>query len=129
MKQIFKTLDVKFTPESITQLGNKKVGSTRPMKIVMNNDKEKNDIMKALPKLRDSQVSALFKVSITNDYTITERKEIARWVAKAWERTAENDEGCIWKVRGVPFSSIRLVKTVAHTASSNEEQTRRFEEA
>ena len=65
MKQIFKTFDVKFTPESITQLGNKKVGSTRPMKIVMKNDKDKNDIMKALPKLRDSQVSVLFKVSIT----------------------------------------------------------------
>ena len=129
VKQICETLEVKSTPESITRLGNKTVGSTRPIKIVMNNEKEKNDIMKALPKLRDSQVSALFKVSITNDYTITERKEIARWVAKARERTAENDEGCVWKVRGVPFSSIRLVRTVAHKDSSNEEQTRRFEEA
>ena len=51
---------------TITRLGNN---------IVMNNEKEKNDIMKALPKLRDSQVSMLFKVSITNDYTITERNK------------------------------------------------------
>ena len=129
VKQIFESLDAKVTPESITRLGNKTVGSTRPMKIVMNNDKEKNDIMKALPKLRDSQVSVLFKVSITNDLTITERKEIARWVAKARDKTAEDDEGCVWKVRGVPFNSIRLVKTEAHRNSSNEEQTRRFEEA
>ena len=67
---------------------------------MMNNDKEKNDIMKALPKLRDSQVSVLFKVSITNDYTITESKEIAHWVAKAIEKkTANDNEGCVWKVR------------------------------
>ena len=129
VKQIFEILDVKFTPESITRLGNKTVGSTRPMKIVMNNESEKNDIMKALPKLGGSQENVLCKVSITNDYTITERKEIARWVAKAREKTANDNEGCVWKVRGTPFNSIRLVKTKAHKDVSNEEEARRFEEA
>ena len=49
------------------------------------------------------------KISITDDYTQEERREIKRWVDEAKRRTQEIDDGYVWKVRGSPRSKLRLV--------------------
>ena len=49
------------------------------------------------------------KISITEDYTQEERREIKRWVDEAKERT-KREVGYEWKVRGTPRTKLRLVK-------------------
>ena len=109
-KDLFETLDLKLEPKKIIRLGKEKRDFARPIKIVLKTEKEKNDVMNALPRLRHTTASRLRKVSVTNDYTIAERNEIARWVAEAKLKTASEKEGCVWKVRGIPFGNLRLVK-------------------
>ena len=52
----------------------------------------------------------LRKISITDDHTIAERKEIATWISRAKEKTATDTDGNVWKVRGTPDTKLRLVK-------------------
>ena len=127
IQQLFETMSVKLTPESITRLGTAKRGSTRPIKLVMKNENEKNVMMKALPRLQQA-TGVLRNVSVTNDYTIAERNEITRWVAMARAKTANENEGIVWKVRGIPFSNIRLVKIQAQEERTKK-YARGFEEA
>ena len=44
------------------------------------------------------------KVSITNDYTLTERKVIKEWTQKAKQQNEKEPTGSIiiWRVRGTP---------------------------
>ena len=84
-------------------------------------------MMKALPRLQQA-TGVLRKVSVTNDYTIAERNEITRWVAMAKAKTANENEGIVWKVRGIPFSNIRLVKIQAQEERTKK-YARGFEEA
>ena len=49
------------------------------------------------------------RISITDDFTQEDRKEIKRWFKEAKLRT-RRDDGYVWKVRGSPRNKIRLVK-------------------
>ena len=114
VKKIFDIVEVPYTVKSIMRLGKAKPRSTQPMKVVMNTVREKHDFMKKLYKLKDAD-PPLRKVSITNDHTITERKEIATWIEKAKQKTSDDADGNIWKVRGSPCNRLRLVKAKIST--------------
>ena len=64
--------------------------------------------MSALPKLKYAKIE-FKRISITPDYTIAERREIALWVSTAKEMTANESEGFVWKARVTP-KNMRLVK-------------------
>lgn len=44
---------------------------------------------------------AFMRISVMDDYTQDERREIRRWVEEAKERT-KNERDHVWKVRGSP---------------------------
>ena len=58
------------------------------------------NVMNNLKRLKGKEES-FGKISITDDYTTSEREEIKRWVKKAKEKSSE-DPDKIFKVRGDP---------------------------
>ena len=62
-------------------------------------------------KLRNLKDKAEYKgVSITEDYTVTERKLIQDWRNKAKTKNAEEgpDSNYVWRVRGTPKNGLEL---------------------
>ena len=78
--------------------------------LVLNNELDKEKIMQNLTKLKD-QIQ--FKgVSVTEDYTIAERKMLTEWKEKAKAKNTEEDpeSNFIWRVRGTPKNGLTLKK-------------------
>ena len=78
------------------------------VRITMESHEEKQKLMSSLWRLKNGP-EKFRKISITDDYTQEERREIKRWVDEAKRRTQEVDDGYVWKVRGSPRSKLRLV--------------------
>ena len=107
VKDILKILGIRSTPASVTRLGNADDRKRRPIKMVMRSIEDKVKVMNNLNKLKGTQ-DDLGKISITEDYTTTEREEIRRWVKKAENMSAEDPEK-IYKVRGDPKNGMKLI--------------------
>ena len=107
-------LGVDVTFKAMYRLGNKRVESTeqskRPLKVVMNNENDKDRIMASLKNLKDNEKYK--RVSITDDYTTKERDTIKEWVKKAKDANANEpaESGYEWKVRGMPKNGMVLRK-------------------
>ena len=98
------------TFKSVSRIGKSDPTRKRPIKVVMHNEEEKNKIMANLRNLKD-QVA--FKgLSVTDDYTVTERKMIKEWTDKVKENNDKEspDSNYIWRVRGTPKNGLRLKK-------------------
>ena len=109
IKELFDTVGLEYhSPSSIDRLGVKTFNNVRPMRLTMATRKEKSEFMSKLGRLRYGP-EILKKISITDDYTLEERKEIHRWVEEA-KRRSMNEDGYEWKVRGSPKSKLRLIK-------------------
>ena len=98
------------TPKNIIRLGKADQGKKRPIKVVLNSEYDKNNIMANLRKLKDQELYK--RVSITDDYTIKERQMIKE---KAAEAKANNDEEppnsrYIWRIRGTPKNGLIIKK-------------------
>ena len=50
-------------------------------------------------------------ISVTDDFTIEERKKLKEMCEKAKKMNSENDGDFIWRVRGSPRTSLRFIKT------------------
>ena len=73
----------------------------RPIKVVFCNGHEKNVFMRSLSKLKDIQKYT--KISITDDFTRTERQLIKFWKNKVDQRNKVNKNSeYVWRVRGSP---------------------------
>ena len=115
VKEIFTAVGVPYTAQSIKRLGIRKLGKARPIKLTMSSKKEKFDFTSKLPNLKYAR-DALRKISITDDHTLEERKEIGRWVKLAEERSKKENGNYVWKARGSPKQGMRLVKLHAQRA-------------
>ena len=96
------------TFKSINRIGVKNIDKKRPMLLLMNSEADKDRIMQNLTKLKDQ---ANYKgMSVTEDYTVTERKLLAEWREKARTKNAEEKEASnyIWRVRGTPKNGLSL---------------------
>ena len=49
------------------------------------------------------------KISVTDDYTIEERRTIKSWVERANAKNNGETRAVIWKARGSPKNGMRLV--------------------
>ena len=92
------------------RIGKAEPGKDRPIKIIMKCVEDKENITDNLTRLKNAEQ---FKsISITDDYTIEERKTIKIWVENA--KTVDEEEGensfYTYKVRGSPKNGMRLVK-------------------
>ena len=112
IKELFDTVGLEYHPTtSIDRLGIKTPNKMRPIRLTMATQNEKSEFMSKLGRLKYGP-ETFQKISITDDYTQEERKEIRRWVEEAKERT-KSEEGYEWKVRGSPRSKLRLIKVEA----------------
>ena len=94
--------------KSIQKIGSQ--GTAGPITVEMSSESDKISVLRNLSKLKGS--SEFKGVSITEDYTVSERKLIQEFNAKAKEKT-ENDpekETVIWRVRGSPKNGLFLKK-------------------
>ena len=72
----------------------------RPLKVVMKTKEDKDKAMGNLRQLKGTE-ERFGRISVTDDYTKSERDEIKSWVEKAREKTAQ-DPHKTYKVRGDP---------------------------
>ena len=62
------------TFKSVIRLGKKEGGKTRPLKVVLDTEMAKNEILSCLSSLKGLETYK--RISVTEDYTITEREQI-----------------------------------------------------
>ena len=107
IEDILKKLGVPGKSGSITRLGQPNDKKKRPIKIVMQTNTEKDQVMANLRQLKGTETD-FGKISITNDHTKTERDQIREMSEKAKEKS-KDDKVHIYKVRGDPKNGLRLV--------------------
>ena len=115
--------------KSITRVGKADSGKTRPIKVSFSNIDEKIKVMSNLRFLKGKETYN--KVSITEDYTISERKMIKDYVERAKQQNRElGDEAkSIVVVRGSPKNGLYLKEimkekravTLKDTAQTNQQ--------
>ena len=95
-------------PENIVRVGNPNNSNSRPIKVSMKTKAEKQKVMSRLNRLKDTE-EEFGKISITEDYTQTERDQIKSWCAKAKEQSSQ-DETFVYKVRGDPKNGLKIIR-------------------
>ena len=108
VSSLLETIGVTQRPKHILRLGARNDEKTRPVKLVMESEMDKDTIMGRLGNLKNAE-EIFRKISVREDYTIEEREMVRDMVKKAAEKNdAENTQD--WKVRGTPRTGLRLVK-------------------
>ena len=92
------------------RLGKQEEGKVRPIKVIVNSEKARNAILGSLPNLKGQETYN--GVSVTEDYTITERQQIKSFAIKATELNNRESADSIheWKVRGTPKNGLQIKK-------------------
>ena len=91
-------------PKLITRLGDPNNKKMRPVRLVMENEEQKDVIMSRLVNLRTAE-EMYRKLSIRDDYTLEER-ELIRTYAEQAKQQNERDNTTEWKVRGTPKNGL-----------------------
>ena len=105
---ILARLGVTENPESILRLGTPNDNKKRPIKVVLASSDGKKKAMNNLSRLKGTE-DDFGRISITDDYTETEREEIKSWVEKA-KGMSEKDEQNVYKVRGTPKNGLKIIR-------------------
>ena len=104
---ILKHLGVHQKPENILRVGDPKKSNMRPIKVTMKTKVDKQTIMSRLYRLKGT-IDDFGKISITEDYTQSERDIIKSWTEKAKEKSL-NDNTHVYKVRGDPKNGLKII--------------------
>ena len=94
--------------KSVNRIGIKNADKKRPMLVLMNSEADKDRIIQNLTKLKGQEN---YKgVSVTEDYTVAERKMLTEWREKAKAKNTEEGQASkyIWRVRGTPKNGLSL---------------------
>ena len=91
---------------------------TRTIKMKLKAKNEKGCIIARLSNPKNAE-DRLKRINIIEDYTVEERQEIRKWVAKANEKNFQENGNVIWKVRGRPKNDNLINDTNASEVSSN----------
>ena len=111
MRKVFENLHISVIHKDVLRIGKKDHGRKRPIKVKLNYKEDKVTIMKNLFLLKNK--TEYKGVSITDDYTVSERDLIKQLRVIAEERNeAENDSNFVWKIRGTPRTTIELIMCV-----------------
>ena len=105
---LLQTVGGNITPKSIIRLGRYDTNRKRPIKVILQNEENKDKIMDNLRNLKDKDE---YKgISITEDYTVSEREIIKEYSDKAKEKNSLEPENTnyIWRVRGTPKNGLTL---------------------
>ena len=107
ISSLLEKIGVAQRPKQIFRLG-KKGDKTRPVKITMENEDDKDTIMARLGSLKNAE-DMFRKVSVREDYTLEEREMVREMVKKA-EAKNDADNTNEWKVRGTPKTGLKVVR-------------------
>ena len=106
--EILSHLGISQKPESVTRLGNPDDSKKRPVKVVMKTKEDKQKVMMNLRKLKGT-IDEFGKISVTEDYTQSEREQLRKWSTDAKKKSAD-DPKFDYKVRGDPKNGLRLLR-------------------
>lgn len=109
IKDILKQLRVRSESHSIARLGKANDLKARVLKIDMETKATKHEVMANLRRLKDTE-DQFGRISITDDYTSTEREreKIKEFTVRAREQ-GKADPTRIFKVRGDPKNGLRII--------------------
>ena len=107
IKDILKKLSVKAEAKSVTRLGQPNEKKMRVLKVVMKTEAEKDSVMANLRKLKGTE-EEFGKISVTRDYTSSERDQIKEYTTKAAKQN-EEDPTRVYKVRGDPKNGLKII--------------------
>ena len=96
--------------KNCVRIGKSDPSKKRPIKVVLNSEAEKNNIMENLKELKGQE--SFRGISVTDDYTITERQMIKNQSEKAKEQNNKEPPNSryVWRVRGTPKNGLHLKK-------------------
>lgn len=95
--------------KSVVRLGNNEKSTKRPIMVILKNEADKQAIMTNLNKLKN--IKEFEGVSITEDYTMAERKLIREFSDQAKTKNAQEDDSRYeWKVRGTPKNGMVVIR-------------------
>ena len=106
IKEFLEAIEVTSEPETVIRLGRRNETNSRPIKVKMNNQNERELIMCSLAKLKDGPIK-FKRISVTEDYTPEERQAIREKVQEAKSKTENEGQGkFVFKVRGTPKNGL-----------------------
>jgi len=109
MKNLVDDLHVSAHVKYLARIGKFDRQKNRPIKVSFGNEKEKISVLQSLCNLKEYE--GYKGISITDDFTPSERGMIKEWSEKAKKKNEnENDESIIWRVRGSPKNGLFLKK-------------------
>ena len=111
-------LRTNITPTSLVRLGKSDPNKSRPMKIKLNSENEKDDIMTLLPNLKNAE-ERLKRISVTEDYIVEDRQRIKKLADQAKELNRDENKDFIWRVRGSPKNGLSLVRLTRRIRPTN----------
>ena len=103
----FKKINIQACPAKYTRLGKPMPDKTRPLKVEMNNNAERDMVMDNLKHLKGTE-EELGRLSVRENLTQNERDQVKKFIDKARSRNVE-DSSQYWVVRGTPKNGLRLV--------------------
>ena len=120
VKEILSHLKLDFCPESVIRLGKSNEGKKRTMKIVMKTKDEKEAVIKNLKSLKGTE-DRFGKISITQDFTESDRLLIKEFSEKARQKCIDNPDR-IYKVRGDPNDPKNGLRIISFKATQKSNQ-------
>ena len=108
-------LKVTSTVKIASRIGLPAQDKNQPIKVVMNTEEERNKILSNLKNLKG--IPERKTISITENYTVTERRMIKDWSDKAKKKNKNEsrDSRFVWRVRGSPKNGLRLKRFLRPT--------------
>ena len=96
------------TIKNIFRIGKQEPNKRRPIKVIMNNEGDKNKVLMNLTNLKG--LSTYVGISVTEDYTINERNKIKMKAVEAKRKNEEEGEesNYVWRVRGTPKNGLEI---------------------
>ena len=107
ISDILTKLGVTAKPLNVVRLGQRNESEMRPIKVVMKSKTDKQMVMANLRRLKGT-TEEFGKISITEDYTVSQREQIKKFALLAKEKNNESGD-FVYKVRGDPKNGLRLV--------------------
>ena len=108
LNDMLEIIGCKAAVKSIICIGQCAPNKTRPIRVVFEKEEEKRQIMNNLSKLKDCMDYR--GISVTDDYTVSERAMIRKFVEDARQKNSLETDECnyIWKARGTPQSGLTI---------------------
>ena len=107
IKELLEAIEVTSEPGTVIRLGRRNETNSRPIKVKMNNQNERELIMCSLAKLKDGPIT-FKRISVTEDYTPEECQAIREKVQEAKSKTENEGQGkFVFKVRGTPKNGLQ----------------------